>query len=62
MITTKQRRVRLPPDVEDWIKSEAAINERSQNAQIVFIFREAMRRTEKASDHALGKLSDASEQ
>jgi len=35
--------VRMPDDVKQWVEEQAAKNMRSQNAEIVFILREAMR-------------------
>ncbi len=58
----KQRRIRLPQDVENWLRLEAPLNERSQNAQIVFVIREAMRRNEKAPGHVAKQSPDASQQ
>lgn len=38
--------VRIPPDLKDWIKEEAARNGRSQNTEIVFCLQEARRMRE----------------
>lgn len=35
--------LRMPEDVKQWIEAQATKNMRSQNAEIVFILREAMK-------------------
>lgn len=36
-----QRKVRIPPDLNDWVKEESARNGRSINAEVVILLREA---------------------
>lgn len=39
-------RLRIPSDVKAWIAAESAKNLRSQTAEIVFLLKQAMARTE----------------
>lgn len=54
-----QMKIRLPPEVHAHAKEAAKRQERSLSGHIVFLLRQEMEK-EKAPDHALGKLSDAS--
>lgn len=49
---------RLPSDIVAWIDQEAKENERSKNAQIVYVFKQAMK---KATGPALESSPVASE-
>lgn len=52
--------IRLAQDVKDFLSSSARKQERTMGAQITFLLRKEMEK-EKAPDHALGKLSGASQ-
>ena len=38
----KQTPIRMPNEVKDWIRDEAAKNGRSMNTEVVFILKKAM--------------------
>ncbi|MCF3595475.1 Arc family DNA-binding protein [Rhodobacteraceae bacterium LMO-12] len=41
----KPMQLRLPPDLKDWIKAQAAQNHSSQNSEVIRAIRERMQRT-----------------
>ena len=49
MSPTKQRSVRLPPDVTDWLEARAAAEQRSVAFIITAIVRDTMKRDAQAS-------------
>jgi hypothetical protein len=55
-------RVRIPPEMKDWLEREAAKNLRSMTAEVVLSVRERMereRRQTKAAPESAGTLAEA---
>lgn len=38
----KQTPIRIPTEIKEWIREEAAVNGRSMNTEVVFILKKAM--------------------
>ena len=45
MTARKPLQLRLPPDLKDWIATQASMNTSSQNSEIIRAIRERMERT-----------------
>lgn len=48
-MTRKPLQLRLPPDLKDWLKSQAERNASSQNSEIIRAVRERMEKVEEAT-------------
>lgn len=57
-MTTCALHIRIPAQIKRWLAGEAKRNERSINAQTVYLLRQEMDK-EKASEPAVGSNSDA---